>query len=121
MILLFGEVIAVFYNPWGLGESQNLKSPESIIHYVRHSVDGNSYALVLGDSVLGSTTLAKRGVQNSHNKSLASYLKKFWEKEDNKHPFVGLSMDGALLNDYKAIINLLMDQNLTPFDYFFTK
>jgi hypothetical protein len=114
LILLLGEVVCGFYNSRNLENNQNLNTPESIILYVKNTANGKNYALALGDSVFGYSILENSGVSNPKKKSLASYLQKLWQKVDLEHPLISLPMDGGLLNDHIATINLLINQDLPP-------
>jgi lysophospholipase L1-like esterase len=90
------------------------ETAEEVLLRLHAAPPSQPYVLVLGDSVMATGALRRAGVRNAEEHSMAARLARLLEEKAPGSGVVSLAMEGALANDYAALLRLIETHHRLP-------
>lgn len=111
-VAAIGEAAARFL-PWPAPSSAGISDPANVLLAVKRA-RGNPFILVLGDSVMGSSAMAKAGIVDASSHAIPRLFENLLKRVSVDATVTNLAMDGALAGDYLGLLQLLTEHQLRP-------
>ncbi len=111
---LVAEVAATLAIPQWPARTLEISGPEDAILLAKAGARRGPYILLLGDSVMRDGALKRVIGRDAIDSTIPQFIRARAAKDLPAASVVDLSMEGALVNDFAGLLQLVTDRGLTP-------